>query len=99
MKVSYSVEIPAGQDPTQVFVGWTSPSFRYSADTSQFDSKGPDILHGTCATVTVDSKRVPTLHENGTASGSPGKKLATAYLVRLSSLLVDAPSHLLSLTR
>ena len=32
LKVSYTAVISAGQDPKTVFLGWTTPSFRYMED-------------------------------------------------------------------
>lgn len=86
--ISFSVVFPAGQVPSAVFLGWTTPSFRYSP--SQFSSKEEEkvdnsisthhsgVRHGQCLEAYSDSSQ-------GTAEVV--SSLQTAFMVCLCDIL------------
>lgn len=93
--ISFSVVFPAGQVPSAVFLGWTTPSFRYVP--SQFASK--DEEEEESKNVEAEGK-IRTVHSrasygqclevrNLSAQGSVEtvNSLKTAFMVRLCDLL------------
>ncbi len=79
-RVCYSVILPAGQDPGDVFIGWTTPEFRYIEE--QFESNAAsfpgDVQYG---------QRIDLIGRSEVAHYS------TAFMTCLSDLL-DAQESL-----
>ncbi len=99
LTVSYSVVVPAGQDPSNIFIGWTTAGFRYVA--SQFRSNSwkessPDSLpqhmrYGQHVEYSWRKKSASTssqlaVHPPPLESGK-SISISTAYLVCLNDLL------------
>ena len=100
LKASYSVAIPAGQDPGAVFIGWTTAGFRYieSPFQSRSHSRSPSAVlscqqYGQC--VEVFASHRPSRGSLG-GQGKPSSMAThrTAFLVCLASLMEDPSSHL-----
>ena len=100
LKSSYSVVIPAGQDPSTVFVGWTTAGFLYveSQFQSRAHSRSPDAIppcqqYGQCVEVS-DTYRPSHSSLRSETKPSPVVTHSTAFLVCLASLMKKPPSYL-----
>lgn len=77
-KVSFSIRIPLGTDPSHVFVGWTTPIFKdvfkqsATIDEALINNEMEIMQHGT----SEDEWKVT-------------KKISSSFLVQLSKLLPD----------
>lgn len=84
--VSYSVVVPARQDPEAVFIGWTTAGFRYIE--SQFQSPGkreqqdPQETRSNCY-----GQQVKVMQRRSPGSSPSVSSYSTAFMVCLSDLL------------
>ena len=83
--ISFSVVFPAGQAPSSVFLGWTTPSFRYIA--SQFSMHQPGAGYGQ----TLKTYSTSTQESAGLINDQK-----TAFMVCLSDLLPVQSGQLVS---
>lgn len=82
-RVCYSVVVPSGQDPSQVFMGWTTPEFRYVE--SQFQMPGPD---------SIPNERRYGQQIDLIGPSLQGSSYSTAFMVCLSDLFQSEDLHL-----
>ena len=82
-RVCYSVIVPSGQDPSQVFVGWTTPEFRYVE--TQFQTPGSD---------SVPSERRYGQQIDMTGPSLQGASYSTAFMVCLAEVFQSDDLHL-----
>ena len=91
--VSYSVVIPGGQNPSNVFVGWTTAGFRYVP--SQFQNKSEE---GAESTDVKYGQQVKIMQNSFSDESSPSSsKYSTAFMVCLADLMTSPVEPRLSL--
>ena len=99
--VSYSVVIPAGQDPSNVFIGWTTAGFRYipsqfqSRSAKSLDPTPPHLRYGQQIDVVAQRRYL----RSGTSAQHAVSQYSTAFMVCLNDLLTHSPLHLPVATR
>ena len=97
--VSYSVVIPASQDPNVVFIGWTTAGFRYMASqfctdlgkVGSFDSTLPYMRFGQHVEL-VRTRRSYSMSQTTSPDQQLGHPVSTAFLVCLTELLPHSQS-------
>ena len=85
--VSYSVVVPAGQDPSLVFIGWTTSGFRYIQ--SQFHS-GTHLNSDSSLSPLKYGQHVDMVTQRRLSTTS----FSTAFLICLSELLTNPQQHI-----
>ena len=88
--ISFSVVFPAGQVPSAVFLGWTTPSFRYIP--SQFSIRKNDGVDIGCAISTHQpgvrwGQCLEAYSDSLAGSAEVVSSLKTAFMVCLTDLL------------
>lgn len=100
MNVSYSVIVPAGQDPHVVFVGWTTPGFKYIE--SQFHSRSRrhsgsvplPLSYGQQVEVVSMQQRQSSRGAKELGETQQRAHYSTAFMVCVSELLTRTHQHL-----
>ena len=86
IKVSFSVIIPCGQNPSLVYVGWAKSEFIFR--NKHFRANSPNISVGYNVELKQPMEKVESLeYEDTSTTWKPGVKYCNAYLVKLSALL------------
>ena len=77
-KVSFSIRIPLGTDPSHVFVGWTTPVFK-------------DIFKQSATIDEAHVNNVMEIMQRGTSEDEwvVTKKISSSFLVQLSKLMPE----------
>ena len=86
IKVSFSVIVPSGQNPSLVYVGWAKSEFIFR--NKHFRANSPNISFGYNVEFKKPMEGVESVeYEDTSTTWKSGIKYCNAYLVKLSALL------------
>lgn len=98
IKVSFSVIVPSGQNPSLVYVGWAKSGFVFR--NKHFRANSPNISVGYNVELKQPIEEEESLeYEDTFTTWKPGVNYCNAYLVKLSALLEIDMVSLTSETR